>query len=284
MGIKEINSLETVGQDRMILVDADGIIHSMILDLEQMTCITEEKKSFNLPAHTMGNTIDIGFNPFDNKIFFVLEKDFCEVLYIGFHSLCRIPQESGAPFFKGAQFLSARTILLWDENGTSMCYYMGPSSNLLHGPCGSLNNSDIILMSDGNNAVYVESLIFGPYPLYNTVTCISICRTNGMRTRLRTVPSNATDLCSSIIGFSTERLQDIRVHVFVFWASLFASNLTAKKSNSDPISSAKLSIACSKSYDMKDLFWTIPKIESKFTVMAVFMKKYVAVGYSFNLV
>ena len=264
----------------MILVDADGVIHCMILDLEAMTCVTECKKAICLPAHTMGNTIDIRFNHFDPKIFFVLEKDFCEVLYQGFHSLCRIPQEPGQPSYKGAQFLSARTILLWDENGSSSCFYMGPSSNLLYGPCETLNDSDIILISDGTNAVYVESLQLGPYPLYSTVTGISISHTSGSRTKLRPIPSSSADLRLSLLAFSAERLQNIKVDVFTYWASLFASNMPRIHKPRSPLTSPCIVLSCSRQYNMRDQYWTVPKVENRFTVMAVFMKQYVAVGYS----
>ena len=273
-----LSNLES-GKDRLMLVDADGILHSMILDLDAMTCVTESKKSGQLPAHTMGNSIDVGFNPFDPKLFFVLEKDFCEILLVGFHSICRIPKDGDA-FYKGAQFLSARTVLLWDENGGLFLYYLGSSSNLLFGNCQDLNPSDVVLISDGSNAVYVENLTLGPYPLYSTCTLVGTFATNGCRARIRTVPSNSTDLRSFILGFSTDRLQEIKVRVFSYYCSLFASNLPKSTANTPKLISPMLQIQATKTFDMKDQFWEIPKIESKFTVMTIFMKQYIAVGYS----
>ena len=79
--------------DKLLLMDADGQIHSMKLDMANLKCIPDGLKPFELAAHTMGNTIDLQYNPFDPKILLVLEKNFCEIMHSEFQSLTRISKE-----------------------------------------------------------------------------------------------------------------------------------------------------------------------------------------------
>lgn len=214
----------------------------MKLDMGKLKCVQGARhKPFVLAAHTMGGAIDLQCNTYDPKIFLVLEKDFCEVLHADFQSLVRITKESSATSFTGARFLSAKTILIWNERGGSFLYYLGDVNDLKRKACVDLSPRNIVLVSDGSNAIYVDRLDIGPYPLYNTATRIAFSHTSEMSATLLPTPANPVTLKQCFICFSCDTLQQMQIEICPFWASLFGSNM--KPSKIPPVSSSDLFLA-----------------------------------------
>jgi hypothetical protein len=85
----------------------------------------------------------------------------------GFQSLCRITKDEGGASFQGAKFLSARTVLIWDENGGAGVYYFGSNNDLKNNSLDQLQGAAVVLLSDGDNAIFVDSLQIGPYTQYS---------------------------------------------------------------------------------------------------------------------
>jgi hypothetical protein len=152
--------------DTLIFVDAEGIIHKRKLDMQLLEC-KNENLVYQLDNHSFSKFTDLQFNPFDPKLFFVLERDFCEIIHEEFYLVTRILKESPSdPNYQGAKFLSARTILIWNESGMSSFYYLGLSSDIKRTKCSQLNPRSIILLSDKSTAMYIDRLDIGPYPHY----------------------------------------------------------------------------------------------------------------------
>jgi WD40 repeat protein len=265
--------------DKMLLMDADGTIYSMRLDMEKQKCLQDTPvPSFVPPAHTMGNAIDLQYNPFDPKIFLVLERDFCEILHAEFSSLARITKELNQPSFQGAKFLSAKTLLIWNERGGSSIYYLGATSDLKRTPVNDLAPRNIVLVSDGREAIFVDRLDIGPYPLYNNVVRISLSHTSEMRTSLFPTPINQHSFKQCLISISSDQLQHVQVEICPFWASLFGSNMKSIGPPAYSTNDIVLSLPITTTISMKDV-WDIKVVSNPFTAMTAILKNFIAVGY-----
>jgi hypothetical protein len=276
--------------DTMLLMDADGLMYSMRLDMAQQKCIQETPvPSFVLPAHKMGNTVTIQYNPFDPKLFMVVERDFCEILHVEFSSLAQIHNERQRPAFQGGRFLSAKTVLVWNERGGSDIYYLGATSDIQCNDVRNLSPRDIVLVSDGKNAIYVDRLDIGPYALYNNTVRISFSHTNELRTILFPTPINPTSFKQCLVSISCDPLQHIEVEICSFWASLFGSNVPLTTTTTtgttgeaeerySSVVDMVLSLPVTTRISMKDL-WDIPPVDNPFTTMTCILKNYIAVGF-----
>ena len=149
--------------DHIVLVDADGIVHKMKIDMNTVSH-SKERRPFALETSFTEKTIDICVNPFDQKIFFILDSACCTILTDEFEILLKIPKQNSD--FQSAKFLSGRTLLLSDCLGKAYFYYLGPHSDVKFQPCVNLNPRNIVLLSDRKYAIYVEQMSIGPYSLY----------------------------------------------------------------------------------------------------------------------
>ncbi|KAJ2998744.1 hypothetical protein HDV02_004091 [Globomyces sp. JEL0801] len=266
--------------DRMLLLDADGNIHSMLLDLRKFTCIKDPLvQSCHVISQSIGNAIDISVNPHDKHIFFVLEKTFCEVLHAEFKSLIKIASETSDTFFKGAKFLSARTLLIWNDHGASFLYYLGDSTDLQQGTCGNLEPRSIVLISDGQNAIYVKNLDVGYYSSYKSATCIGVSEQSDRSVSLLPCPATLLDSQQTLYYFSCDTLQKMKIAITPFWANITGSKMNEVQiSNKSRDAKMMVYLPISAKYQMRDL-WTIESPKHIFTSMVALQKSFVAMGF-----
>lgn len=256
-------------------MDADGAIYSIELDLQKMTC-EKTSQPYVLPAHLIGNAISIAYNPFDSLLFMAVERDFCEILSNDFKSLARILKESENSF-QGAKFLSAKTIVIWDVSGECNFYYLGPRSDLKEKNCVDLNDRDIVLISDGLIAIYVDKLSIGPYSEYHHAYNFASSKSNFNRSIL--IPATINSLNKqSFVHFSRDVLENVQIEISPFWASLFGSNMRNLGLGNGVPCGLHLKIATEKLIAIRD-FWSIKNSTMPFTKMISVLKYYIAVGY-----
>ncbi|KAJ3276102.1 hypothetical protein HDV01_006272 [Terramyces sp. JEL0728] len=187
-----IRTTEKKDADSMLLLDADGMIHSMILDTTTMKCVGNAKiASFQLPNHIMGNTVDLQINKYDTNIYFVLELDHCQV-------------------------------------------------------------------------IAAEATCIGTFPSQDELT-LKLCL------------SSLNSQQQSLISFTTNNLQSVKVKLTNFWASLFGSNMSAGMTGGSE-EALTLKFDTKKVINMADL-WIIGTKTVQYTTMAALLKKYVAVGF-----
>ncbi len=69
--------------DIMYSIDGDGFIRKNKLNVDTMeSSLISTIDQPMVPDHIPGNIIDLQINPYDPRIFLVLEKHFCEVFQI----------------------------------------------------------------------------------------------------------------------------------------------------------------------------------------------------------
>ncbi|KAJ3322647.1 hypothetical protein HDV06_002861 [Boothiomyces sp. JEL0866] len=270
-----IRTTEKKDSDSMLLLDADGTIHSMTLDTTAMQCVKNAKiPSFQLPSHIMGNTIDLQINKYDNNIYFVLEKDYCQIFHCELQSLSRIKVDYD---LQGAKFLSARTLLIWTARGPSFIYYLGSALDLKHYSSANIPPRCVILASNGSGAVVVDRLDIGKYDTYKEATCIGTFPTQDEMS-IKLCVSSLNSQQQSIIAFSTNNLQSVEIRLTNFWASLFGSNMTTNILGDDK-QTLTLQFDISKTINMSQV-WHIGKKQVQYTTMVALLKKYIAVGFA----
>ena len=107
---------------------------------------------------------------FDPHLFMVIDKAHVSI----FHKSCLWSLAIRA---KDAQFLSARSILIWTWDGNCFVYYLGGPQDLKRGQVGLLPADCIVLASDGFSAIYVDHLDAGVYT-DKQITLIASLKTN----------------------------------------------------------------------------------------------------------
>ncbi len=266
--------------DTIVLLAADGAIHKFLLDMNLLECKAASKTNYSLSAHDLP-CLDIAVNLFDPKIFFVLERDFCEVIHADFKLLVRLNRNEGESEFRGAKFLSGRTLLIWDSWGCSSIHYIGSSTDLKFSKVVDINPQSIVLVSDGISAIYVDCLDIGSYQTYTTLTRIALVHTSESDAHILHVPSTKNQSYQRLVSFTRDSFAYVQIECCPFWASLFGSNVNAlPNSNNNTLSGLVLSLYFKEGpYLLRDL-WKIDSVYPMFSSMVVVSKTHVAVGFS----
>ncbi|KAJ3129771.1 hypothetical protein HK098_000140 [Nowakowskiella sp. JEL0407] len=188
-------------------------------------------------------------NRFDRNLLLVLNKLACSVYVYGKTSitfLVSIPVPEGE-LWTGGKFLSARSIILWTSTGRSFIYFTGSDKELSKSPVEKIPPRNIILYSDGVNAVHVEKLSIGARD-YSTLRSYHLLASSP---KPQSKPKSRNTTCSivtdpSLVMASVNspsstvpavpphflltiqcdfKSKDVKCVVEGYWASLFGSQL-----------------------------------------------------------
>lgn len=179
---------------RVLLTNFDGTLSILKLDETKLSLAPDNQLKAKIDFGTVVPPFYVELSRFDRCSLMVLGKKICGVrndafqrcmlhsqfyhqLHISSLATCtkvyalgsgspallaqiKCPIDSG--FWTGARFLSAQTILIFSNHGSSYVYYLGPTTNVLNGPLSSVPKEAIILVSDGQTARYVREMKIGP--------------------------------------------------------------------------------------------------------------------------
>ncbi|TPX50852.1 hypothetical protein SeLEV6574_g00678 [Synchytrium endobioticum] len=276
---------ETRGVERLNIITFDGALHShTLLDEFKLEIITPtDSRPAKMDFGTSLPAISMETNLFDKNMMIVMHQTVC-VLYISGKSgpifLTRLDEPIGQRW-AGSKFMSARTVLLWTVSGHAYMYYIGPESELTHGPANQVPPSSVVLFSDGIMASFCSKLIPGiqDYLTYRATTLLASFAyskeapttpptSSTMRARPATlayIPPSVTKLGHHLASF---RQNSGHVTQWTFWASISGKQLSQQVGISEPAGierDFKFVVIPAKEWNFEDL-WPLPNFAD--TVMA----------------
>jgi hypothetical protein len=198
-------------------------------------------------------------------------------LHVDFHSLSRIVKDAAAPFFQGARFLSARTFIIWDISGDCRFYYLGPQTDLKQCSTLDLKDSDVVLISDGEAAIYVPCIVVGPYSNYRTPYNFAKSKSSFEQTVMALTPMNRQNYQQNLIFFTRDEFSKVSIEIGSFWASVFGLNIP-KKSCRTSTEHAFMNIILDIRVNIADML-LIENPSKPISKMMVLIKNCIAVGY-----
>ncbi|KAI8801576.1 hypothetical protein BJ742DRAFT_684998 [Cladochytrium replicatum] len=147
---------ESKGMDRILALTLDGKLWITYFDEENFMLPMVE--SYHLrSSKTPGFLVEI--NRFDRRMAMAVYRLGCTVNLAdpNVTVLGTIPSPA-TQSWSGAQFLSARTILLWTQTGSSYIYFLGRPKDILLSNVLDVPAGHVVLFSDGVRAYHVERM------------------------------------------------------------------------------------------------------------------------------